>query len=304
MTNPALLVFAGIAAAVVFGLAARIIYRGRRRRRLRAMVLPADQRAMLERMFPMFRRIPVAERRRLEGLITLFLAEKRFHGADGMAVTPAMTLLIAAQACLLVVNKPNRWYGTLSTIVIYPAAFRSTRIEHEGYIAHQRTTTRAGESWQRGPVILAWDETRQGAADDRDGYNVVFHEFAHQLDGGTGLVDGAPLLDADHDHRAWATIFQAAYERHQTAIQSGQPHVLDAYGATSPAEFFAVAVETFFERANMLSQTEPALYAELSRYFRLDPAAWTDSQATDGHNADGAQKGEPGYSSGGTVPSV
>ncbi|MHA7872451.1 MAG: M90 family metallopeptidase, partial [Hyphococcus sp.] len=223
---------------------------------------------------PLYRRLPAAHRARLEGLINRFLDEITFHGAGGLQMTDEIRLTIAAQACLLLVNKPNRWFTSLRTVFVYPATFKAKLRQADGHILRERDQARAGESWQRGPVVLAWDQTLRGAVLDRDGFNVVLHEFAHQLDEQTGVSDGAPLLDRDQSAAQWAQVLRGAFERLKTDLESGHPNIIDAYGATSPAEFFAVATEVFFERPRDLRLQEPALYRELTHYYRLDPAAW------------------------------
>ncbi len=149
MTATIVLGFAVLSGLILFGL------RRHRRSRLRAMRLPEATRENLGRDWPLFGRLPAEEGQRLEGLMHLFVAEKTFHGHEGLEVTDAMKHLIAAQACLLIVNKPGRWYRDLSTIHLYPGAYRSRMASRDGYVVRENEETRAGESWTRGPVVLA-----------------------------------------------------------------------------------------------------------------------------------------------------
>lgn len=248
-----------------------------KRRRIEALLaapLPGGMRAVLRARVPVYNALPHELRKRLDGLINRFLAEKKFYGSNGLEITDEMRAVIAAQACLLIVNKPNRWYNTLETIHVYPAVFTSNQARRDGALVSEHRPVRSGESWARGPVILAWDEAAYGAFAAHDGHNVVMHEFAHQLDSETGVTDGSPLLDKDQSAARWARVFQDAYGRLREDAEAGRPNLLDPYGATNPAEFFAVATEVFFERGAMLREHEPDLYAELSQYYRLDPAAW------------------------------
>lgn len=261
-----------VSAVVVFG--ARWFLKRRRRSRLLAAPLSANNKAILVKHVPIYNALPVALQPRLEGLINRFLDEVRFYGAEGVELTDDMRVTIAAQACVLIVNKPNRWFDSLRTIHVYPAAFKSRLTEIRGHIHSERDQSRSGESWAKGPVILAWDHAAYGAVDAHDGRNVVMHEFAHQLDEQTGAVDGSPLLDADHSATRWAHVFQDAYERLREHASFRRETVLDYYGATSPAEFFAVVTEVFFERPRELRAEEPALYDELKQYYRVDPAGW------------------------------
>ena len=254
----------------------RYLAMSRRRKRLLSSPLPKEYRAILSQKMGVFDRLPDDLRTRLEGLTNRFLADVKFFGAGGFEVTDEVRVLIAAQACLLIVNKENRWYSSLNTIHVYPAAFRSQAVDYDGHLEHERESHRIGESWTKGPVILAWDHAAYGAFVDDDAQNVVMHEFAHQLDDQTGAADGSPLLDKEQSAAHWAHVFQDAYQRLQKDVKAGRKNILDAYGATAPAEFFAVATETFFECASELQAAEPTLYKELSAYYRLDPASWRD----------------------------
>lgn len=253
--------------------AARVWMRRRTHLRLLAAPLDADQRAIVAAEVPLTRRLPPALGAQLEGRINAFLAQVTFHGAGGLEVTEEMRLSIAAQASLLVVNR-ELWYDNLRTVVIYPAAFTSRRAEHNGYVVTERDTTRLGESWERGPVILSWADTERGARHPQDGHNVVFHEFAHQLDALTGRTDGVPPFAPGQSFAEWERVFLAANARHVDNLRSGRATVLDPYGATGHQEFFAVAVELFFERPEALLAEVPEVYGQLKALFRLDPARW------------------------------
>ncbi|MEM7752398.1 MAG: M90 family metallopeptidase [Pseudomonadota bacterium] len=248
------------------------------RRRMRAALLAApltdEERALLARHVPLLDRLPPELRPALEGKINRFLHQVQFVGCDGQEVTEAMRLSIAAQACLLIVNV-DRWYDTLRTILIYPGAFKSHQKQQDGFIVHERDEIRSGESWVRGPIVLSWPHSEQGARNDRDGHNVVLHEFAHQIDQLSGHTDGAPLMNKGQSFAEWSRVFLEAFERHQARVDKGARTVLDAYGATAHEEFFAVAVELFFERPDKLQADVPEVYDQLVTLFKLDPSTWT-----------------------------
>jgi len=136
----------------------------------------------------------------------------------------------------------------------------------------------AGESWPTGAVVLAWDAVRRRAVDLGNAHNVVLHEFAHQLDQEDGAADGAPRLERPSSYATWAGILSREYAALQEHVERGQPTLLDAYGTTNPAEFFAVATETFFERPQEMRREHAELYAQLESYYRLDPAAWMERE--------------------------
>ena len=186
-----------------------------------------------------------------------------------------MRIAVAARACLLVLNRielDEPLYPELETIIIYPSSYRARVKRQEGYVTVEDEHARLGESWTHGVVVLAWDAVLHGAANPSDGHDVVLHEFAHQLDGADGVMDGTPELD-DHDHfEAWSSVAGEAYTELRAAVARGRKTSIDAYGATNEAEFFAVVVEQFFEKPLQLTQRYPDLYAELALFFRFDPA--------------------------------
>ena len=243
------------------------------RKSLLASALSEHQRTIVAEQVPLTRKLPSELRGQLEGKINAFLNQVEFIGCNGLEVNEEMQLSIAAQACLLVVNS-DTWYDHLSTILIYPGAFKSRQTEHSGYVVTERETVRSGESWSRGPVILSWAHTKQGAINDMDGHNVVFHEFAHQIDDLSGHTDGVPNLNRNQSFAAWERVFLKAYASHVEHVQAGRKTVFDAYGAVGHEEFFAVAVEVFFERPAALKRKEPAVYEQLALLFRLEPSTW------------------------------
>ena len=263
---------------VIAGVALAILRRWwlQRRRRAALMQTPLDERhrAIIARRIPLYRKVPLYLRGRLDGLINRFLDEIQFVGRDGFKVTEEARLVIAAQACLLIMARPDRWFPNLKSVILYPAAFKSKAKKFDGYVQHDGARVHSGESWMRGPVVLAWDHAAFGALVDDDGRNVVLHEFAHQLDEATGISDGAPLLGEDQSAAQWGRVFQESYERLQRNARMGQPSVFDFYGASAPAEFFAVAVETFFEKPREMKSAEPQIYEQMALYFGFDPAKW------------------------------
>jgi Mlc titration factor MtfA (ptsG expression regulator) len=252
------------------------------RARLKAALFPAHWSRILERRFPLYARLPEEDRKELQGNIQVFLAEKWFEGCGGLEVTEEMKVCIAAQACLLLLHRETDYYPGLRSILVYPSTYFVKTTRHAGAgIREERHDSRLGEAWDSGAVVLAWDAVHSGAANPQDGYNVVFHEFAHQLDFEDGRTDGAPLLATEdpwykrtHRCKAWARVLSSEYERLRANVEGGQQSAIDEYGATNPAEFFAVATESFFERPREMQRRHPELYEELKRFYRQDPAGW------------------------------
>lgn len=250
--------FVGLRAAVV---------RSRRRVWLQLRLSDEERRAIAED-FPLFARLPDPLRDQLEGIMHVFMEEKSFEPCGGLdAVTDHMQRVIAAQACLLLVNRKHDYYRKLRSVLLYPTAYKA-------YDEHGDQDVRLGESWGSGSVVLAWDSVVSGGVNEEDGHHVTIHEFAHQLDQVDGAADGVPELPCRGSYREWSRVFSSAYERFQKKLNRGKRTVIDEYGATNPAEFFAVATETFYEKPHQLSESFPEVYAQLKRYYRVDPLEW------------------------------
>lgn len=277
-------------------------FKRRRRERLRRRPFPDEWRRILERSFPYYRRLPERDREELHGHVHVFLAEKYFEGAAGLVVTDEMRVVVAAQACILLLHRDTDYYPGLKTILLYPDAYAApSRTVGPAGVVTESTTLRLGESWhglnpgRAGPVVLSWRSVQEGAADPRDGRNVVFHEFAHQLDAEDGSVEGAPALELRSRYAAWARALGAEYNALIEDLARGQRTLLGSYAATSPPEFFAVATELFFERPTHLRARHPALYEQLREFFRQDPASLPGP---------GEDRGTPAASTGGEGPTA
>jgi Mlc titration factor MtfA (ptsG expression regulator) len=249
----------------------------RRRRRLQAQPFPKEWVAMIERNVPFFRRLSASDRAELLRHVQVFLAEKRFEGCDGLELTDEVRVTIAAQACLLLLHRQTDYFPRLLTILVYPSAYMADEKRPvDEHVWEEGTTTRLGETGRRlGSMVLSWDAAKSGAADPSDGKNVVFHEFAHQLDYENYAADGVPGLVTREEQLSWREVMRTEFASLRAADETGIPTLLDTYGATNPAEFFAVATEAFFERSCALRARHPNLYAELQRYFRQDPVEYS-----------------------------
>jgi len=238
---------------------------------------PGEWVEILERNIGVYRKLPMPLRLQLRRMILQFLHQKNFSGAGGLSVTDEMRVTIAAQACMLQLNRNSALYPGLRYIIIYPSAFVVTRTELDGSgVASHGRKGLLGESWQNGKVILAWDNVLSGARNFVDGSNVVLHEFAHQLDSETGSTDGAPLLAGESSYRSWAGALSSEFEELQKDTRFGKRSLMDHYGATNPAEFFAVATETFFEKPRQMEKHHNELFEVLKSYYRIDPSNWLE----------------------------
>ena len=233
--------------------------------------------ALLKENLPLYSRLPEELRLRLHQRIARFISSTRFEGCNGLELTDEMVLTVAAQACLLVVNRDGEPYPELRNVYLYPDTFSSVQKRQDAFgIVTEGEVHRLGESWETGTVILSWSSVEHGARNIHDAGNVTFHEFAHQLDHEDGATDGAPGLPSRQAYRSWARVFRENYADFNKLLESGKKTLIDPYGATNPAEFFAVVTETFFEKPRQLHKKRPDLYAELQEFYGLDPKTWME----------------------------
>ncbi|WP_341366921.1 M90 family metallopeptidase [Yoonia sp. BS5-3] len=242
-------------------------------RRLLTSPLTEEQRRIVADQVPLTKQLPPQIAPKLEGKINLFLHQTEIIGCAGLEVTEPMRLSIAAQACLLIANS-DAWYKSLRTILVYPGAFKSRQTSHDGFIVNETSEIRLGESWAFGPVVLSWPHSAQGGLDEKDGQNLVLHEFAHQLDNLSGSTNAVPLLSKGQSFAEWERVMLDAFARHEDNVAKGRKTVIDAYGAENHQEFFAVIIEAFFEKPAKLQAEEPDVYAQLSKLLHLDPVNW------------------------------
>lgn len=242
----------------------------RRKRILDTIQVSDEQWSAAEARLPFLGHLDGNDRQRLRAMAREFLAEKEWSTAQDLVLTPAMQLSIALQACLPVLNLGLDHYGGWVGIVVYPGDFLIPRsIMDEDGIVHEYDEPALGEAWEGGPVLVSWLE------DDEDlrGVNVVIHEFAHKLDMENGAIDGFPRLPADMSRQEWSAAFEPAYEDFCDRVDTGEETELDPYGTEHPAEFFAVMSEAFFETPELLRDEYPAVYEQLKRFYRQDPAS-------------------------------
>lgn len=252
------------------------LFTERRRQRLREQPFPSPWQKIIERNVPVFRRLTAADQAELLGHVQVFLAEKSFEGCGGLELTDEIRVTIAAQACMLLLHRATDYYPELTSILVYPS----------GYVVTEERSI-GGGIWEEGgedrlghtarelrAMVLAWDAAKQGAADPSDGKNLILHEFAHQLDFENLLADGTPALDSRGAYLSWARVMSNELDALRAAGDAGVHTLLDLYGATNPAEFFAVATEAFFEQPVALKDLHPALFDQLKKFFRQDPTSF------------------------------
>ncbi|MFA5251666.1 MAG: M90 family metallopeptidase [Phycisphaerae bacterium] len=246
-----------------------------RRRRLGNREFPEAWLRIIEKNVQLYDRLPSEDKAELRRHILIFTGEKRFEGCRGLEITDEIKVTIAAQACILLLHRETDYYPGLSTVPVYPRAFVARRAEYlPGGVVSEGPQALRGESWYRGPVVLSWDDIKHDTADINDGHNVIFHEFAHQIESYGGKRDDTAVLKSRSRYIAWARVLQRDYEKLRQAAVQRQPTFLNKYGATNPAEFFAVVTEFFFEKPGELKEIHPDLYNELKQFYHQDPVKY------------------------------
>jgi Mlc titration factor MtfA (ptsG expression regulator) len=268
-----------LVSVVIFG-----FLKERRRNRLRARPFPNEWLKIIKNRVAFFVRLSATDQAELLDHIQVFLAEKGFEGCAGLEITDEIRVTIAAQACLLLLHRRTDYFPWLLTILVYPSTYLVEENRPvEGPVWGEGKMSRLGETGRTmGSMVLAWDAVKSGAADPSDGKNVVLHEFAHQLDYENFATDGAPALATREQQMSWREVMRTEFASLRAADDTGIPTLLDTYGATNPAEFFAVSVEAFFERPSALCSRHPKFYAELQRYFNQSPIDYSAERSVRG----------------------
>lgn len=247
--------------------------------------LPAPTDADWETVFaaPLFAGFSQEDYSRLKALGDQLLADKTFSPAGDAQPTGADIAAIAARAALPILNLGASWYAGWKEVVLYPAQFIHDAEEVDAHgIVHQMHHVRSGEAWAGGPLILSLEDLQWSG--QAEGYDVVIHEFAHKLDmangKGGGAIDGLPPLHGDMKVEAWAAAFNQAYSDFRHRVEAGAETQIDPYAAESPAEFFAVLSEYFFDLPEALVEAYPAVYEQMRRFYRQDPLERFNDLAT------------------------
>ena len=235
----------------------------------RSNITDLQWRTAIDRL-PLLKNMSEADKQELIRLSILFLHYKVFEGAHNLKVTQNMRLTVALQACLPILHLGIDWYQGWVSIIIYPAQFVPVRNYVDEYgVEHSTRSVLSGESWHKGPVVLSWEDTEHAGI--IDGSNLVIHEFAHKLDVLNGQTNGFPPLHPGMDPEKWSAALSTAFDDLRERYETGREISIDAYAITSPAEFFAVFSEVFFERPHVVKDYYPDVFEQFKQFYRQDP---------------------------------
>ena len=249
------------------------ISRWRQRRVLKRAALPDPLWNEAFRLLPFLAIYDVDQIARLREKVVLFLDAKGIVGARGHEVTPLQRVIIAIQACVLVLELDMSLYDGFENVIVYPGEFvPDWEWEDEAGVVHRNMGALAGEAMPGGPVVLSWPDVEASADWTASGMNLVIHEFAHKIDMQSGEANGSPPLPAAMSAAAWRHALTTAYGDFCARVDEGEDTAIDPYASESPAEFFAVASEVFFADPLLLEVEYPDVYAQLAAFYRQDPA--------------------------------
>lgn len=251
-----------------------------RRKRHIKKPFPSRRKQIIEEYVPYARHLSQKKQSRLFDLISIFLKERRFEGCGDLKISEEIKVTIAAQACIMLLGSEDLsfLYDDLRSILVYPEPYvAKVKTNTSGYIAEEGFQQRHGEAWSRGYVVLAWSEVQKGAEHPRDGKNLIFHEFAHQLDYQFGISASANQPSGESEPQSLSGVIADEYQKLLRDLNNNKPSFIDPYGAKNTAELFAVCSVSFFEEPHQLSQHHPALYNQLKSFYRQDPRNYINS---------------------------
>lgn len=246
-----------------------------KRKKIKQKPFPAEWQKIVDKNIPLYKNLPRNLQNELQNHIKVLISEKNFEGCGGLEINDEIKVTIASQASILLLNRKTNYYLKLLSILVYPTAFIAQResVDDSGIVTECKEEL-LGESWKTGVVIIAWDDSLKGSKCINDGHNLVFHEFAHQLDAESGANDGTPILENRASYLPWIKIMSRNYEKLIRNVELGKNTLLGEYASTHPAEFLAVATECFFEKPIQMFKQMPELYIEMKKFYKQDPISY------------------------------
>jgi MtfA peptidase len=243
--------------------------RWNRQRMLQRHRIPLGVWQRVTRRIATLRGLDAVQMARLRELSSWFLQHKAINGVQGLHVTLPMRITVAAQACLLILNLDTEYFDNWQEVILYPGAFRVNHHQQDANgLIPDNASILSGESWLRGPVILSWQDVARDSYQIHEGHNVVVHEFAHKLDGLNGSANGLPPLRRSMKLQDWAAALETSFDALCQQVEAGDTPFINAYAATSPAEYFAVVSEYFFTAPEKLKACCPAVHQQLARFYQ------------------------------------
>ncbi len=242
---------------------------------IRRRPFPEEWQNLLNSSVPYYRFLPNQRKQELKRHMPVILEEKIFEGCGGLVMTEEKRVVIAAYATILILGEPAGYYPDLKAILLYPDDYVApVHQEDEHGFMTEGHESRSGESWDLGSIVLSWKDIQRDIHEPFNGRNLIFHEFAHQLDDRYGMSAGIGEDGRVYKPSEWNNLLASEYRDLIRQAELGRPSIFDPYGASHPAEFFSVATETFFEDSHRMKREKPKLYELFRQFYKLDPASW------------------------------
>lgn len=236
-------------------------------RRLLNQPLGRDRAEWLNQYVAAHQKLDASMRRRLEQIVAVMLARCNWEGCEGLVLRDEMRTRIAGHAAVMLLGAQDYYFDSVSVILVFPGIIRRRD--------QSRQSPTVGEAWSNGGIVLSWPEVERIGI-DRNEHNVVIHEFAHHLDGRDGEMGGSIPFSSTADQAEWARVAAMEYEQLSKDVSRRRTTVLDPYGATNEAEFFAVASEAFFEQPHRTRQHHQELFDLMAKFYQIDPRVWNE----------------------------
>jgi MtfA peptidase len=246
--------------------------KNRRRKRTLSTPWPSAWDSILSDNVGHFARLSADEKIKLRNTTRIIISEKHWEAHDGLVMSDEIKVTIAATAALLLLGVEGFYFDHVNTVIVFPRPIR--RESRQGLVVGQESH-HSGEAWQSGQVVLSWQDVVSDSQNPSDGHNLVIHEFAHCLDGLDGEMGGSLYFRDSATAQQWEQVCNSEFEALSRAAEQGESTLLDHYGATNLAEFFAVSTETFFEQPRQLKDQHAELFDLLVKYYHVDPIEWT-----------------------------
>lgn len=247
-------------------------FKNRRRKKILGDPFPPSWIELIHQNVWQYRSLDDSQKQRVHDCTQVMVAEKNWEGIDGFKVTDEVRLTISATASLLTIGLDQTFYfDRVESILLHPGAIRNQKMHRGRVVDESEDIFLSGQAWQGGPLVFSWPSALQGSQQPGDGSNVVIHEFVHHIDGLDGEMGGSPIISDRELLSRWSSVFQRRYNELRDDLKDGRSVLIDEYAATNPAEFFAVAAESFFDSPRRLNRDLPDVYEVLKDYFAIDP---------------------------------
>ena len=228
--------------------------------------LTPDQRSIIANNIGLYHWLPKNLFTPWEERILCFLEEFPITYMQKKMPTEEMRILVAAEACLLIVRRPLSDYRHLRAVHLWEYEIKGN--------------PNARGSATRFEVNLSWNYLKQSIKKARDGHNLTLHEFAHLIDfADDGIAQSIPVSRSSKAFKVWQKIVDHEHTKLMKAYESGKNYSIRAYGGYESIngdkpEIFSCGTSAFFERGSRLKRESPKIYDAYKQFYGIDPASW------------------------------